>query len=131
MQLNLAPLDLTQCRRVYVEGYEVQMKIGVYEHEKHSQQRTIFNIDLYVPFELNTPKNDSLDEVVNYEFILETVTLHTQNGHIQLQETLCDNIIETLLTHPKVMAARVKTSKPEAFSDCLSVGVEVFRIKPS
>jgi len=36
-----------------------------------------------------------------------------------------------MLTHPKVLAARVSTAKPDVYPDCHSVGVEVFRIKPA
>ena len=50
-------------------------------------------------------------------------------GHIELQETLCDDVANTLLEHPKVQAVRVSTEKPDVYPDCDAVGVEVFRIK--
>jgi dihydroneopterin aldolase len=50
-------------------------------------------------------------------------------GHIHLQETLCDDVAQAMLTHPKVRAVRVSTEKPDVYPDCDSVGVEVFRIK--
>jgi dihydroneopterin aldolase len=34
-----------------------------------------------------------------------------------------------MLLHPKVIAARVSTAKPDVYPDCHSVGVEVFRMK--
>jgi dihydroneopterin aldolase len=33
----------------------------------------ILNIDLYVPFVLNTPTKDTLDEVLDYDFMRETI----------------------------------------------------------
>jgi dihydroneopterin aldolase len=51
-------------------------------------------------------------------------------GHVHLQETLCDDLATALLQHPKVRAVRVSSEKPDAYPDCRSVGVEVFRIKP-
>ena len=89
----------------------------------------IFNIDLYIPLNLSTPIEDALEEVVDYDLMIQTIRLRTQNIHIQLQETLCDNIVDDLLKHPKVMAARVSTSKPDAYAECFAVGVEVFRTK--
>ena len=41
----------------------------------------------------------------------------------------CDDIAAAMLVHPKVLAARVSTAKPDVYPDCHSVGVEVFRIK--
>jgi dihydroneopterin aldolase len=50
-------------------------------------------------------------------------------GHVQLQETLCDDIVRSMLEHPSVRAARVSTMKPDVYPDCEGVGVEVFKIK--
>jgi dihydroneopterin aldolase len=51
-------------------------------------------------------------------------------GHIGLQETLCDDVLDQLLAHPGVLAARVATCKPDVYPDCEAVGVEAFRAKP-
>jgi dihydroneopterin aldolase len=89
------------------------------------------NVDLYIPLAINTPTHDQLNEVVDYDFMRETIREIAAKGHIQLQETFCDEIITAMLAHPKVLAARVSTSKPDVYPDCHSVGVEVFRIKQS
>ena len=99
--------------------------------KKKAEQRVIFNVDLYVPLEQNTPKYDRLDEVLDYDFIRKTITQRVQRGHIHLQETLCDDIVQAVLEHPSVMAARVSTAKPDVYPDCEEVGVEVFKIKKS
>jgi len=125
----LDPL-LTTCRRVFLRNYEVWINIGVHEFEKRAEQRVIINVDLYVPLALSTPKADELDEVVDYDFIRRTVAARLSKGHIHLQETLCDDILTQVLTHPKVQAARVSTAKPDVYPDCEAVGVEVFRAKP-
>ena len=52
-------------------------------------------------------------------------------GHIQLQETLADDILQAMLAHPGVRAARVATEKPDVYPDCAAVGVEVFGITPA
>ena len=65
------------------------------------------------------------------DFMRETIRAIASKGHIQLQETFCDDIVSAMLAHPKVLAARVSTSKPDVYPDCHSVGVEVFRIKSS
>jgi len=115
---------------VFLRNYEVWINIGVHEFEKRAEQRVIINVDLYVPLALSTPKADELDEVVDYDFIRRTVAARLSKGHIHLQETLCDDILTQVLTHPKVQAARVSTAKPDVYPDCDAVGVEVFRSKP-
>jgi dihydroneopterin aldolase len=78
-----------------------------------------------------TPARDHIDEVVDYDFVREVVAARIASGHIELQETLCDDIAERLLAHPGVRAVRVQTSKPDVYPDCEAVGVEVFRVKES
>jgi len=123
--------SLLDCRRLFLRDYEIYINIGVHDFEKKAEQRVILNIDLYIPFALNTPTKDSLDEVLDYDFMRETIRTRAQKGHIHLQETLCDDIVAAMLAHPNVMAARVSTAKPDVYADCHSVGVEVFRIKDS
>jgi dihydroneopterin aldolase len=102
------------------------MNIGVHDFEKKAPQRVIVNVDLYVSLEKTTPKADELAEVVDYDFVRDTVTKIISQGHIQLQETLCDEIVKRLLQHPLVLATRVSTEKPDVYDDCEGVGVEVF-----
>jgi 7,8-dihydroneopterin aldolase/epimerase/oxygenase len=123
--------SLLDCRRLFLRDYEIYINIGVHDFEKKAEQRVILNIDLYIPFALNTPTKDTLDEVLDYDFMRETIRTRAQEGHIHLQETLCDDIVAAMLAHPNVMAVRVSTAKPDVYSDCHSVGVEVFRIKDS
>lgn len=120
---------LADCRRLFLRNYEVLINIGVHEFEKKGEQRVLFNVDLFIPLSVSTPKDDSLEEVVDYDFIHGTIAKRMALGHIHLQETLCDDILNTMLAHPKVRAARVSTEKPDVYPDCDSVGVEVFRIK--
>ena len=65
------------------------IRIGVHDFEKQSEQRIIINIDLYVPMINNTPRTDELSEVVDYDFMRESIRGIVSQGHIQLQETLC------------------------------------------
>ena len=122
---------LANCRRLFLRNYEVMINIGVHDFEKKGEQRVLFNVDLYIPMAESTPQHDQLEEVVDYDFMRETIAQRMAKGHIQLQETLCDDIARTMLLHPKVKAVRVTTEKPDVYPDCESVGVEVFSIKGS
>lgn len=120
---------LANCRRLFLRNYEVMINIGVHDFEKKGEQRVLFNVDLFIPMAESTPQHDQLEEVVDYDFMRETIAQRMAKGHIQLQETLCDDIARAMLLHPKVKAVRVSTEKPDVYPDCESVGVEVFSIK--
>jgi dihydroneopterin aldolase len=121
--------DLINCRRLFLRNYEVQINIGVHEFEKKGEQRVLINVDLFIPLALSTPKDDHLYEVVDYDFIRSTIANRMAQGHIHLQETLCDDVARAMLSHPKVRAVRVSTEKPDVYPDCDAVGVEVFQVK--
>ncbi|MEY2797607.1 MAG: hypothetical protein RLZZ119_1088, partial [Pseudomonadota bacterium] len=126
MHSLLSHPSLIHCRRLFLKDYEVYINIGVHDFEKRAEQRVIFNVEIYVPLELNTPKQDRLEEVLDYDFIRKTIVERVKRGHIHLQETLCDEIVAVILEHPNVMAVRVSTAKPDVYPDCEAVGVEVF-----
>ncbi len=121
---------LLKCRRLFLRGLTVQAHIGIHDFELKSSQRLIIDVDLYVSFAGTSPKDDRIDEVVDYDFVRAVVHGRIAEGHINLQETLCDEILTRLLEHTGVMAARVSTRKPDVYPDCEAVGVEVFRAKP-
>ena len=120
---------LLDCRRLFLRNYELRIHIGVHDFEKRGEQRIVISVELFIPLALSTPKADSLDEVVDYDFIRRSITERVAQGHIHLQETLADDVLKLMLAHPRVRAARVTTEKPDVYPDCEAVGVEVFGLK--
>jgi 7,8-dihydroneopterin aldolase/epimerase/oxygenase len=129
MQSLLNHPSLMDCRRLFLRNYEVWINIGVHDFEKRGEQRVLINVELYVPLATSTPKADQLEEVLDYDFIRRTIAQRVSQGHIHLQETLCDDVVGLMMAHPQVKAARVSTEKPDVYPDCDAVGVEVVRVK--
>lgn len=124
----LTHLALT-CRRIFLHDHVVPVLIGAHDFEKAQAQRVIFNVELFVPYHHSTPKSDQLAEVVDYDFVRKVIASRVRLGHVELQETLCDELASRLLAHPHVQAVRLSSCKPDVYPDCKGVGVEVFCIK--
>ena len=120
---------LAQCRRIFLRDAMFEANIGVYDRERAGPQRLRINVDLFVSLAVSTPHRDRVEEVVDYDFVRTTILGRIARGHVNLQETLVDDIAEALLDHPGVMAVRVCTEKPDVYDDVAGVGVEVFRFK--
>jgi dihydroneopterin aldolase len=118
-----------ECRRIFLRNHEVPVQIGAHDFEKTQAQRVIFNVELFVPYALSTPQVDQLSEVVDYDFVRELIAARIGQGHVELQETLCDDLAAQMLAHPRVQAVRLSSCKPDVYPDCEAVGVEVFRMK--
>jgi dihydroneopterin aldolase len=117
------------CRRLFLKDFEVLAHIGAHDFEKNTTQRLIFNVELFVPYQLSTPANDQLSEVVDYDFVRKLISERIVRGHVELQETLCDDLAAQLLAHPQIQAIRLSSCKPDVYPDCAGVGVEVFKMK--
>ena len=127
--MNRETALLAHCRRLVVRRMEVMVNIGAHEFERRGAQRVMIDIDLYVDLAASTPVRDKLDEVFDYDFIRRSVFERIQQGHVELQETLCDDLLARMLARPEVRAARVCTEKPDVYPGCEAVGCERFSIK--
>jgi dihydroneopterin aldolase len=120
---------LAQCRRIFLREAVVDANIGIHAFEKAGPQRLVINVDLFVPLALSTPQHDKIHEVLDYDFVRSTVRKRIEQGHINLQETLVDDLARALLAHPSVQAVRVSSEKPDVYEDVEAVGIEVLRFK--
>ena len=114
---------LHKCRSIFVRNYELQVSIGVYDFEKDAPQSMVFNVTAYVKRESASPQHDGLTEVVDYDFVRNTIRDHALAGHVHLQETLCDRIAETLLTKKQIVGVYIASEKTDSCPDGDAIGV--------
>ena len=122
---------LARCRRIFLREAVFEANIGLYASERAGPQRLIVNVDLFVTLSASTPQHDRVEEVVDYDFVRETIRHRLARGHVNLQETLVDDLAKALLAHPAVVAVRVCSEKPDVYADVGGVGIEVLRFKDS
>jgi dihydroneopterin aldolase len=120
---------LSACRRLFLREVLLDANIGIHDFERAGRQRLVINVDVFVLLAVSTPRHDRINEVVDYDFVRLTIRRRIEQGHINLQETLVDDIARALLAHPSVAAVRVASEKPDVYDDVDAVGVEVFHFK--
>lgn len=127
--LHMPFADATRSvRHIFVRDYVTDAEIGVWDHEKDTRQKVRINVDLSVQ-ESNQHHEDQLQNVVCYNDIVTKIQGILSKGHINLVETLAENIAEIALQDDQVIGARVKVEKLEAVEGAASVGVEIERHK--
>ncbi|MGI4943971.1 MAG: dihydroneopterin aldolase, partial [Janthinobacterium lividum] len=72
---------------------------------------------------------DTLDRVVSYETVAQTVRRLVGAGHVKLVETLAERIAAACLADTRVRLARVRVEKLDVFPDAGSAGVTVERAR--
>jgi dihydroneopterin aldolase len=118
--------------RSFIRDYKTQLRVGVYESEKHAPQTVIINIEMemadaphyYDPAETNLER--VIDYVQVHSFIADELP---RLGHIPLLETLAETIIAFCFRDPLVINARVRLEKPTKLPGVAGVGVEMFRVR--
>jgi dihydroneopterin aldolase len=120
---------LAHCRRLYLRHWAVNANIGVYTAERQGAQELVLNIDVYVALAVSTPRDDDLAEVLDYDTIRDVVNRRIARGHINLQETLVDDLADELLRQPGVAAVRISSEKTEIYAAVGGIGVEVLRFR--
>lgn len=113
-------------RHVFIRDMVIDCSIGIYTHEKEHEQRVRINLDLAVG-EGDHLINDDIRNVISYEDMAKGVEAIIAAGHINLVETLAENIAEMCLHDKRVFSARVRVEKLDIIANAESVGVEIER----
>ena len=110
---------------VFIRNLCLDAQIGVYGHEHGRHQPVRINVDLAV--DDPPPRDDRLDQVVDYDAITQRIRSIVAAGHVKLAETLAHRIADACFGDPRVRRARVRVEKLNALKDAESAGVEIER----
>ena len=113
-------------RHVFVRDLLLDAHIGVYAHEHGRTQPIRVNVDLTVH---EAAHSDALANVVSYEDVVIEIKAIVTNGHLNLVETLAEQIAAQCLKDERVSVARIRVEKLAAIAEAASVGVEIERAK--
>lgn len=119
-----------RCRLLSLRQLETRVSVGVHDFERRLPQRMWFDVDLCVRLADSSARADDLSETLDYDFVREEIKRLASAGHHDLQETLCDAILQRMLERPQVQAVRVASGKPDIYPDSRFVGVERVAVKP-
>ena len=103
--------------------------IGVYPKEKKQRHQVVISVTL--DLKEGGPKNDSLAETVSYDDVVAGIKRLIDQGHINLLETLGEQITDLCLMDDRVSKVHVRLEKPEVLGSQGRVGVEVRRERGS
>ena len=116
----------TLIQHIFIRDLTLPALIGIYIHEKENPQPIRINLDLAVK-ENMTANKDRLADVVSYEEIADGVRKLIASGHVNLVETLAQQIADMCFSHQRVQTVRVRVEKLAVFEDAVSAGVEIER----
>ena len=96
--------------------------------KKKKKKKISISLDIEVSD--NIPEVDhKIENFVSYEYIVNDIKQLINSGHIELLETLGEDIFEICFKDHRIHNIKIKLKKLEVFSEVDSVGIEVYRNK--
>jgi 7,8-dihydroneopterin aldolase/epimerase/oxygenase len=122
---GIVPDNLKVCQsRILLDSLEVMTDIGFHEFEVGKPQRLLITVELWLD-DLKPPADDDHLSAWNYDYLKTEVIRLAQERRYNLQETLVHAIFQRVAAYRGVRALRVKSVKPDIYSDAKGVGVEI------
>ena len=115
------PLD-----RIFVHDYVLEVEIGVHHHEKGVTQRVRFSVDIDIALDPKT-LDDDINQTLDYDYVIDGIKAIISRGHINLVETLAEDVAQHCVSHPR--AQRVEVTVEKLDKDPGAVGVRLVRQK--
>ena len=113
---------------LFLEEIIRDVDIGVHDHEIGNPQRVRFDIYVLIP-DIQNPENDSIDEVLNYEYLIDSLEQVLSLGRFSLLETLANNVLDKILMPNCVEAASVVLTKLDVLDGDGQLGCSMTKIK--
>lgn len=108
-------------RRIFVRDLMVSAQIGVWAHEHGRSQPLRLSLELTV--DASRPHEDRLESVVCYQAIVDGIDAILAAGHVDLVETLAEQIGAMALSFAAVEAVEITIEKLEAIATARCAGV--------
>ena len=111
---------------VFMHDLVLDVEIGVYTHEKGVTQRVRFTVDVDLLPATGT-LDDDIGRAFDYDTIIGGIKTVVARGHINLVETLAEEVAAHCLAHPRAASVTVRIEKLD--KEPGAVGVEIVRQK--
>ena len=109
---------------IILDGLEVAMRLGIHPHEA-AAQRVQLTVEMTVAYP-RAPSADTIDEVLDYDFVRDGIRALAEGAGFALQETLVEAVADLCLRDERVRRVRVRSMKPDVYPDA-AVGCEIIR----
>ena len=113
---------------LFLEDIVKDVDIGVHDFEIGNPQKVRFDIYVMIS-DIQNPNNDTLDEVLNYEYLIDSLKDVLSLGRFSLLETLANRLLEEVSAPNSVKAASVVITKLEILDGDGILGCSMTKIK--
>lgn len=112
--------------RVFLKDVVVDLSVGLHPWERHPERptRLIVNVEMFASLPM------AEGAFINYDHVRQKIQGWAGREHVELLETLAEEVVGTCFELPLVEACCVRVEKPQVFNEASGAGVELFRKRP-
>ena len=104
------------------------MRCGLHPWERfpESPNRLLVSVEMFAAWPLSSP-----DAYIDYDRVRSRIVSWRDRPHVDLLETLLEELLAFVFEDAAVESARVSVSKPDIFPEAAGAGVELHRRRPA
>ena len=114
--------------KIMVKNLTLDASIGIHNFEKKKTQKISISLEIIVNDDISFTDH-KIENFVSYEFIVNDIKKLISGGHIELLETLSEEIFSICFKDDRILSIKITLEKLEVFKETNSVGIEVLRTK--
>lgn len=120
--------------RALLIGVDVNVRCGLHPWERHAERPNRLTIDVEMssdwPVPVVAPDGTALKGFVDYDRVRNYLLSWEHRDHVDLLETLLNDLTDFIFEDLAIKACRVRIVKPDIFAETAAAGVEVTRYRP-
>lgn len=115
---------------IFVQNYEIETIIGIYDFEKEQKQRLIISAEVELDTNITFQQED-IQTTLDYDNIINIIDKSCDAKAKELLEVLAENIASEILGFEYAHSAKITIQKPDIYKhkNIESVGVSITRTK--
>lgn len=114
--------------QILIEGLILPVFIGVFDHEYGASQSVRFDVTVDIT-PLGSKSEHEMHNIVRYDHIVVGIKEIVAKGHIELVETLAEDVSAVCLSYDRAEQVCVTVAKLSAIEDASAVGIRITRRK--
>ena len=110
--------------RVVLRDVQTEAHVGLHPWERHPERptRLLVNVEMWAP-------HDAAAGFIDYDRVRTAIRAWPARPHVDLLETLAEELVGVCFEEMRVQACRVSVVKPDIFNEAAAVGVEFYRVR--
>jgi dihydroneopterin aldolase len=114
---------------IFLQNLLLDASIGIHGFERQARQPLQLSAALLLP--TTQQHAERIEQVVDYDFLRQTITESVKSRHWDLQEGLCQAILSCVAAKPEVLGCIIKTAKPSVYPDVQQIGCHMAYLAPN